>query len=805
MPAAEAGPCVITAPLAGFTVLSLGGSLAASLAARLLADQGAALLLATSPVGTAADLLDCWLSKGGQVAGPGASADIVVETHAPGAHSDGAAGAPVHVLLRGFAADDPQGRADWPCDDGLAGAAAGLFTDVNPFGPLLGLDPIYTALPLPSVYAAVHAATGAVMAILQGQRGGPPERVEVTLHGAMLSAMSSVLLQVSPQPGRYDIPPVPRRFKHTLLPALRAAYRYGGPRRRSALRRLTEALIPPLMDSYRCADGHLLYVLAMDHARMPLAVLRETGLEAAWRRAGFVERNPYMEPGLANNLADPSALSRRARKRLRAGLARAFATRPAVEWEARLNAAGVACAVQSSTAQWRASAHARQSGLLSACSALGNGTGQVAPGPLVWLAAMDDESVAGVSGDMATSGAGGDANERRNAPQKPGPSLPLAGMRVLDLSSMLAGPVCARTLAEYGAEVVKVDAPHPLFGPRMTCWYGLDLNRGKRSALLDLKRPEGRAAFLRLVQDADIVVHNFRSGVLERSGVGPADARTVNPHITYVVVSAYGGPRPGPKSGWPGFDPVLQAATGVMVRYGSAEKPFLHAIASCIDYLTGFAAAFAAALATLARRRGHHAAEATTSLAAAAQLAQLPFLLSQADGSDDSEPSGQEARGRNARNRLYRARDGWLFLSAETGDLRRVTGLHMADTGDGEVPGVVALMAAFAAEPVATWQRRCAGAPGVFVQPVTGVAEIRAAPGRAGAPLESSTHPSGFSLQVLRPAYARFSGFALRPGSPSPKPGAHTAAILAGAGLDADLLIAAGAAAEGLAPDHLPG
>jgi len=92
---------------------------------------------------------------------------------------------------------------------------------------LLGLDPIYTTLPLPSIYAAVHAATGVVMALLRDRRG-PAERVEVTLHGAMLSAMGSVLLRVSPQPARYDIPPVPRPLKRTLVPALRAAYRHGG-------------------------------------------------------------------------------------------------------------------------------------------------------------------------------------------------------------------------------------------------------------------------------------------------------------------------------------------------------------------------------------------------------------------------------------------------------------------------------------------------------------------------------------------------------------------------------------------------
>lgn len=782
-------------PLAGLTVLSRGGSLAASLTARLLADQGATLLLAAPP-GDAADPLERWLTKGGQEAESGTLADIIVETHVPGMTNEGAAAVQVRAVLRGFAPDDPQGRADWPCDDDLVGAATGLFTDVNPLGSTLGLDPIYTALPLPSIYAAVHAATGIIMALLR-DRGGPAERVEVTLHGAMLSAMGSVLLRVSPQPARYDIPPVPRPLKRTLMPVLRAAYRQGGARRRAKLLRLAKTLIPPLMDSYRCADGRLLYVFAMDHARMPVTLLRETGLEASWRAGGFVERDPYTEPDLANNLADPSALSRRARRRLRADLAQAFAARPAAEWEARLNSAGVACAVQCSTAAWSASAHARQSGLLRVCDDPAR-AGAVVPGPLVWFFGEAND---GAVGDAV----GINAIERENAAPTAGPWLPLTGVRVLDLSTMLAGPVCARTLAEYGAEVVKIDAPRPLFGPRMTCWYGLDLNRGKRSVLLNLKRPEGRAAFLRLAGDADLVVHNFRPGILERLGVGPADARVVNPGITYVAVSAYGGPRPGPRSGWPGFDPVLQAATGVMERYGSAEKPVLHAIASCVDYLTGFGAAFAAALATLARRRGNPVAEAATSLAAAAQLAQLPFLVRQAGDLGCDEPSGQDALGHDALHRLYRTRDGWLFLSADGNELGRIPGLSAAATCGERGPDPENLAVAFAAEPLETWQRRCAGSARVFVQPVTGAAEIHAVPGRAGVALETVAHPSGFSLRVLRPVYARFSRFELRPGSPAPKPGADTAVVLSGIELETGVLVTAGIAAEAFATDHLPG
>ena len=94
----------------------------------------------------------------------------------------------------------------------------------------------------------------------------------------------------------------------------------------------------------------------------------------------------------------------------------------------------------------------------------------------------------------------------------------LEGVRVLDLSNVLAGPASARTLAEYGAEVIKIDPPDPYFGPRISSWFPLEVSPGKRSAILNLKDEAGRAAFMKLVETADVIVHNFRPGVAQRFG-----------------------------------------------------------------------------------------------------------------------------------------------------------------------------------------------------------------------------------------------------------------------------------------------
>lgn len=159
----------------------------------------------------------------------------------------------------------------------------------------------------------------------------------------------------------------------------------------------------------------------------------------------------------------------------------------------------------------------------------------------------------------------------------------LAGLRVVDLTQMLAGPICTQTLADQGADVIKIE---PLSGDgirssgpfleddtlRAFGGYFQSVNRNKSSIALDLKHAEGRALFLRLVQEADVLVENFRAGVMERLGVGYEQLRPLNPRLVYATIRGFGDPRSGesPYTHWPAYDVVAQAMGGIMSITGPA-------------------------------------------------------------------------------------------------------------------------------------------------------------------------------------------------------------------------------------------
>ena len=162
------------------------------------------------------------------------------------------------------------------------------------------------------------------------------------------------------------------------------------------------------------------------------------------------------------------------------------------------------------------------------------------------------------------------------------PSLPLAGVLVADFSRVLAGPLATQTLADLGADVVKVERPQT--GDDTRQWgasYFLGLNRGKRSVALDLKDPDDVALAHRLCERADVVVESFRPGVMDRLGLGP----DVNPRAVFCSITAFGD------HDLPGYDLLLQAVSGLMHVTGEEEGRPLKVGAAVIDLVCGLHAA----------------------------------------------------------------------------------------------------------------------------------------------------------------------------------------------------------------------
>jgi crotonobetainyl-CoA:carnitine CoA-transferase CaiB-like acyl-CoA transferase len=182
-------------------------------------------------------------------------------------------------------------------------------------------------------------------------------------------------------------------------------------------------------------------------------------------------------------------------------------------------------------------------------------------------------------------------------------TTPLAGLRVLDLSTVIAGPNCARYLADFGADVIKVERADGDSLRRIawqddrdgeSLWFKL-ANRNKRTIVLDLKDPDDRGVLLDLADDADVLVENFRPGRLERLGLGPEVLHARNPRLVLTRISGFG--QDGPYAERPGFATIAEAMGGFAAINGEPDgQPLLPPIA-LTDEVTGLAAAFATMMA----------------------------------------------------------------------------------------------------------------------------------------------------------------------------------------------------------------
>lgn len=183
---------------------------------------------------------------------------------------------------------------------------------------------------------------------------------------------------------------------------------------------------------------------------------------------------------------------------------------------------------------------------------------------------------------------------------------PLDGIRVIELGQLLAGPFCGSMLAYFGAEVIKVESPDggdPIRGWRevkdgTSLWWH-SLGRNKKSVTIDLKSDEGRALVAKLIDTADVVIENFRPGVMEKWGLGPADVKRTNPGLIYARISGYG--QTGPNSTKPGYASVTEGFSGFRYVNGFKGEPPVRPNLSIGDTLAGIHATLGIALAIIER------------------------------------------------------------------------------------------------------------------------------------------------------------------------------------------------------------
>jgi crotonobetainyl-CoA:carnitine CoA-transferase CaiB-like acyl-CoA transferase len=517
----------------------------------------------------------------------------------------------------------------------------------------------------------------------------------------------------------------------------------------------------PNFRAYQASDGRWLYLAALspDFFLRALTVLDRIDV--------------MLLPGIDGEFT--SLLVPRTGAQAGDELEKTFATRTCAEWIEDLTAAGIPAAPVATRAEWLAGPYhdglvtmdhpvlgpVTMPGIPVRLSATPGQVGALPPEralpsvPATWLSQPSSVNAAGPAagarangqagpGGQASAygqaGPGGQAGAYRQA--GPGGHLPaapqgrpLAGLRVVDLSTFLAAPFVSSLLADYGAEVIKIERPggdpYRVFAASYAA-----INQRKTVATLDLRDPAAAGVLTDLLREADVLVDNTLGGGLDRLGLGEADLAAVNPGLVRCSVSAFGPA--GAHASLPGFDPILQSLSGLAAVQGGADQgitdpslvgepcvtaanpdpsdanPPVTTSAPVHDVAAGLLGALGVLAALFERERpaggredgtraGQHV---TASLAASAGFLQLAEMTTYA-GRPPAAIGGIDYPGPSPLRRLYRAADGWLAVAAITGE--QVTTL-LSITGTADPAGLTgpdglagALAELFAGRPVEHW------------------------------------------------------------------------------------------------------
>jgi crotonobetainyl-CoA:carnitine CoA-transferase CaiB-like acyl-CoA transferase len=734
--------------LDGVRVIDFGQYIAGPLAGMLLADQGADVVRIEPPGGPMWDTpanatwnrgkrsITLNLKRPDELAVARQlieSADVVIENFRPGVMERLGLGPQaalrlhprlIYCSLPGFASDDP--RSQVRAFEGVVAAATATYRPPHP-----EVDrPVYTAIPISSNYAAFQAVVSIVMALYARERDGLGQWIEVPLFDSTFPSIGARAMRVH-DPAH--VVPSPRGI-------------WGG--------------------GFECADRR--WVQFGGSGNQNFRQFVEAAGITAWDHEGLTDIERIMR--------DPELFAehlRRARE--------LFTTRPAQAWEDLVAKAGSECAVCRTSAEWFEHPHARASQMVIEVDDPQYGK-MLQPGINVRLsrtpgavrrpAPNPDQHRAEILAELEA-----------RPPQAPPPALAatmraaLEGVRVLDLCIILAGPTLGRTLAEFGADVIKID--NPTRGGSVASHN--DVNRGKRSILLDLKSEVGRDVFWQLLADADVVAQNYRAGKLEKLGLSYEHVRQRKPDIIYASLNAFG--HLGPWAERPGHEQFAQAATGMQCRFGGDGPPAVQPN-PINDYGTGFMGAYAVALALLHRQRTGEGQHVDTALAYTAMIHQSPFMQAFA-GKRWDEPSGQDRLGSGPLHRAYRASDGWLFIGARQADLPRLAAVH-GMAGIASLGGEAleqALAEHFAGDTVANWVA-CLTRAGIGAHRyLADLDELMHDPYVTAHELSLTREHDEIGLVTTCGPAPRLSRTPIRAGHQAPKPGSDAPEILTEIGL----------------------
>jgi len=798
-------------PFHGVKVVDFGQYIAGPAVAMILGDLGATVVHVDPPSGPFWDspanatlnrnklmiTLDLKSDEGREQAlALIAEADIVVENFRPGVMArlgiDFGAIRALHpelitVSIPGFASNDEL-RREWRAFESVIAASSGVFTDMGLNRVLMGVNPSFSPLPLASAYGTMLAVSAAALALQARVKTGRGDHIEVPLASAVMEGLCYNSIKIDDYPVRYQTQRE-QEIERRRAEGLPMDVSYDE----------LQSFLDPFYRSYPCKDGRSFYVVCPSHKQHAKRCLQTLGIYDQLIAEGLREEPdtylPVSEWSSDVSLGVyplPKFWADKISDRMKA----VFLTRTAKEWERIFGKGQFPGAPHRWLQEWISDDHAEMTGLMIEVGDPVYGR-MIQPGPIAWLEESGEAML------TPTPRRHGEFGEALATLKAIGSSFPKAavdtdtksgwldGIKVLDLCNVIAGPHSVSYLSRFGAEVIKIDPATPFFDCWNTVIFGMTHMRGKKSVLLDIGSPDGRKIFEDLVRSVDVVIWNATDRQVASKSLDAEGLRKLNPNAIFCQLDCFGGVRKGPRTNYLGYDDLVQAATGIMLRFGGSMKtPEEHAHVGTIDVMCGFGAALGVAAALYQKQMTGKVRRARTSLSALSGLAQIPFCFDYIGRALFDEPSGPSARGYHSLHRLYKAQDRWMVLAASEKDMPRLVKIAGLE-GFADIPPekrTEALSAIIASATAEEWMYRFRHAD-VGASICENIETIRAtstrpADGTPGTDRGSYSfsayhdHPSGHKVTHLDPYAVRPTSGRIHARAPAEKYGASTRDVL---------------------------
>jgi len=690
-------------PLAGVRVADFGQQIAGPAVAMVLADLGATVVRIDPPTGPswqhpanailnrnkACLKLDLKTQEGlDQALELIENVDIVIESFRPDTLKKlGIDFAKLRLQrpdlitlsIPGFASNDEL-RRDWKATEAVVAATSGAYTDMGFNRVLMGVNPSFSPLPLGSSYATSLAASSVVLALLEREKTGRGDQIEVPVAAALMEGLSY---------NSYVIDQLPERYK--TMRELEIEYRKENNIEMDLTYEDLQEYLDPFYRSYTCADGRMFYCVCPSHRNHAKRALTALGIYDELMKEGLPEVKDLHMPSAewdGETSIGVYPLPKKWADIISAKMKTAFLQKSSEEWGVIFGEGQIPGAPHRTTQEWVNSDYSKESGLIVEVNDPEFGL-MKQPGPITWLeneaeAMLSPKPRREVNFEQALQTLTNLPTNESKRPQGQDIQAPsgdawLKDLHILDLTNVIAGPHSTAFLARFGAKVTKLDPVTPLYDPLIGTLFTFQTGVGKQSALVDITTNEGREIFEKLVKDVDMVVINAPERQMAPLGLDEDTLLEINPHVLFCRLDCFGAPRTGSKKNYIGYDDIIQANSGIMSRFGRPETPEEHAHLGTLDVNCGFAAALGMAVSLYHKQRTGKVSRSRTSLSAVTNLAQLPFAFDYEGRAPFDEPSGREVLGNHALSHFYQTSDGWLFLDShqgELGQLNQIEGLE---------------------------------------------------------------------------------------------------------------------------------